>query len=239
MVGVILVRPWVRHWLEPQSDWNRVVGHLIAIQSVFYGLLVGLIAVTTFQNFERVDRTVGQEAAALGALYRDVSSYPEPSRHELQEDLRSYARFVIDEAWPMQRRGIIPEGGTRRVTAFQERLFSFQPATPAQEILHAESIRQFNVYLGFRYQRLYSVTTGLPSVMWLVVAIGAAITIALTWILSIQHLRAHLAVVGILSVFIALVVFLIAAMDHPYLGEFSISPEPFEIIYRTLVTRPT
>jgi hypothetical protein len=36
------------------------MGHLLALQAVFYGLLIGLIAVETFQSFARVDRTVGE-----------------------------------------------------------------------------------------------------------------------------------------------------------------------------------
>ena len=35
---------------------------------------------------------------------------------------------------------------------------------------------------------------------------------------------------GILAFTIGLVIFLIAAMDNTYLGEFSVSPEPFEIL---------
>jgi len=235
LLGVILVRPWVRQWLDPQPDWNRVIGHLLAFQSVFYGLLVGLIAVATFENFSDVDRTVGREAASLGSLYRDVSSYPDPMRQDLQEILREYSRYVIDEAWPLQRRGIIQEAGTARITAFQQKLLSFQPTTRAQEILHAETIHQFNVYLALSHLRLHSVTTGLPAVLWYVVIVGAILSIALTWLVSIRQLRAHLVVVGMLSLFIGLLVFLVAAMDNPYRGEFSITSEAFESIYRRLM----
>ncbi len=208
---------------------------MLAVQAVFYGLLIGLIAVATFETFTAVDRTVGREAASLGALYGDVSSYPDPIRRELQDILREYSRYTIDEAWALQRRGIIPEAGTVRMTALQQKVLSFQPATTAQEILHAETIHQFNVYLDLRYQRLHSVTTGLPAALWYVVSVGAILSIALTWLVSIQQLTAHLVVVGILSLFIGLLVFLIAAMDNPYRGEFSITPEAFEIIYRRLM----
>jgi hypothetical protein len=38
----------------------------------------------------------------LAALYRNVSTFPDPKRAELQADLREYARQVIDVAWPLQ-----------------------------------------------------------------------------------------------------------------------------------------
>ena len=36
----------------------------------------------------------------------------------------------------------------------------------------------------------------------------------------------------------ALVIFLIAAMDHPYRGDVSVSPEAFEIVQRSLLAPP-
>jgi ABC-type enterobactin transport system permease subunit len=47
-------------------------------------------------------------------------------------------------------------------------------------------------------------------------AAGAVLGIILTFFLVIDRLTVHLAVAGILSFLTALVVFLIAAMDHPY-----------------------
>jgi len=47
---------------------------------VFYGLLAGLVAVATYQNYSDVERTVSREGASLAAMYRDISSYPQPIR---------------------------------------------------------------------------------------------------------------------------------------------------------------
>jgi len=41
--------------------------------------------------------------------------------------------------------------------------------------------------------------------------------------------RFHLSMVGLLSMSIALVFYLIVAMDRPFAGEQSISPEPFQL----------
>ena len=81
---------------------------------MIYGLLLGLLAVATYQNLSDVEKTVGNEAAALGALYRDVSAYPEPARSEVQAMIRDYTRYVIDEAWPLQQKGIVPPGAVAK-----------------------------------------------------------------------------------------------------------------------------
>jgi hypothetical protein len=237
-LGIVLTRPHVRRWVEPQEDWNEVMGYVLSCHGVLYGILLGLIAVGTYQNFSDVEETASKEASSLAALDRDVSSYPEPFRGELRALLREYCRFVIEEAWPAQRRGIIPEGGTARVSAFQRKLATFEPATKGQEILHAATLHQFNIFVEFRRERLHNVTTALPSVLWYVVSVGAAIGIVLTWLFSIDRLSVHLTVAGLLSLLTGLIVFLIAAMDNPYRGDVSVSPEAFEIVQKSLIAPP-
>ncbi len=237
-LGIVLTRSRVRRWVSSQADWNDVMGYVVSGHGVLYGILLGLIAVGTQHNFSAIEKTIDDEAAALAALYQDVSNYPEAPRRELQVMLRKYCRFVIEEEWPAQRRGIINEDGTMQITAFQRKLLSFQPETKGQEILHVETIRQFNILITGRHNRLRQVTTALPAAMWYVVATGAVLGIVLTWMFSIDRLSAHLVLAGIVSMLTGLVVFLIAAMDHPYRGNVSVAPEAFEIAQKSMQAPP-
>jgi hypothetical protein len=85
-----------------------MVGFALSSFSVLYGLLVGLLAVAAYQNFSSVADIVDKEASSLGALYRDLEGYPEPTKGRLQDELRDYTRNVIDKSWPLQRLGIVP-----------------------------------------------------------------------------------------------------------------------------------
>ena len=234
-LGVVLMRSWVRRHAADQPDWNGMISTILSAYCVFYGITLALIAVSTYQNFAAADSAVAREAASLGTLYRNVSGYPEPIRGELQDILRDYSEYVIEDAWPAQQRGEIPEGGTVKVTFFQEKLLSFQPETRSEGILHAATIAQFDSFVENRRERLYRVTTGLPAALWFVVIVGAPLNAALTWLFDIKRLIVHLTVAGILSLFVALLVFLIVAMDNPFRGAVSITPEAFEIVQRSLM----
>ena len=72
---------------------------------VFYGLALALIAVNVFETYADVSKIISQEATALAVLYRDVSTYPEPIRPQLQKQVRDYVEYIIHEAWPLQQRG--------------------------------------------------------------------------------------------------------------------------------------
>jgi hypothetical protein len=233
-VGILLTHSRLRRWANSQSDWNEVIGCVVSFHGVLYGILLGLIAVSAQQNFATSDGAIDDEAAALVALYQDVLSYPEPPRSELQGILRAYCQFVIEQEWPVQRRGKIHEGGTTPLADFQRELMSFQPNGKSQEILHVEAIHQLDILIAGRQNRLRQVSTALPAPMWYVVGAGAVLGIVLTWLFYIERLIAHLVLAAIVSLLTGLVVFLIAAMDHPFRGSFSVTPEAFEIVQRSI-----
>ena len=233
-VGIVALRPLVKFLVHREPGLNEIIGDFLQYFGVIYGLLLGLLAVATYQNLAEVEKTVGHEAAALAALYRDVSAYPEPIRSELQDEIRTYTRFVIDEAWPLQRNGIVPSGAVTKAARIFESLAGFEPQSKSQEALHAVALRQFNTFFEHRRERLYSVTSGIPPVLWYTVAIGVLLNMLLLWLFDLR-LGLHLLLGGTLSFFLATMISLILLMDQPFRGEVSVSPRAFELIYDQLM----
>ena len=231
--GCIFLRPILRQFVKYTAGSNDIVGYVLSCFGVFYGLLLGLIAVTAYQNVADAGGNVTREAAALSSLYEDVSRYPDPYGQNLRWLLRDYTRYVIKYAWPLQQRGIIPEEGTIRADAFQEELLDFQPSTPAEEILHAEALRQFNHFLESRRMRLFSVRSGLPASMWYVMILGAILNLAICWLFEMRFLT-QLLLGGILAAYLGTMMFLIFDMNQPFRGDVSISAEPFELLFQRM-----
>ncbi len=148
--------------------------------------------------------------------------------------LRDYTQFVIEKAWPLQRQGIVPSGAVKQVAAIEERMAAFEPQTKSQEALHETTLRQFNTFFEYRRARLYSVTSGIPGVLWYTVAMGALLNIVLMWLFDLR-LGLHLLLGGILSFFFATMISLIVLMDHPFRGDVSVSPQAFQLIYDQLM----
>ncbi len=64
------------------------------------------------------------------------------------------------------------------------------------------------------------------------VLIGALFNGILTYLFWVENLWLHAILVAILAVFIALLIFLTAAMDNPFRGEFSVSSDAFRRSWR-------
>ena len=229
--GQLMVRRRVLPRLRVQTADSEFTGAMLQSVMVFYGLAVALIAVTVFETYSDVSKVVTEEATALNSIYRDVTSYPEPTRTELQTRLRDYTRQIIDEAWPLQQHGKVPGGGFEHMTRFQEALTKFEPATEGQKILHAETLRAYNHLIDSRRMRLDAVSTGLPVVMWAVIIIGAFISLSASFFFKVEDARLHIIEVLLLAVFVGLVIFMILSLDRPFRGDLGISSEPYQLVY--------
>jgi hypothetical protein len=227
--SIFALRPVMdRLFGDDHEQRNSLVELVLTGTGLFYGLLLGLIAAATYTTYSNAEGTVESESTTVAALYRDVSSYPEPLRDELRADLERYVDAVIEEEWPIQQQGDVPTKSIGRITEFQRKLTTFEPRTPGQEVLHAEAFSQFNKFIEDRRARLNSVSASLPSALWWVLSVGALINLLLMSMLAVRNLAAHLVISGLFAVFVAMMIFLIVAMDNPFLGEFSVAPTSFE-----------
>jgi hypothetical protein len=232
VVGLMLVRRFVLPRLLIRSADSEFSGTMVQSVMVFYGLAVALIAVGVFETYSDVSTIVSQEAAELGAMYRDASSYPEPIRPVLQKELRDYAQYVIHTAWPAQQKGQVALGGVEMLNRFQATLTGFEPTTDGQKIMHGEALRAYNQLIEARSLRLDAVVnTGLPSVLWVVVLAGAVISLIATFFFKVEDLRLHAILVTLVAAFMGLVVFMIFAFDRPFRGDLGLKPEPYQLVY--------
>ncbi len=233
-LAIVALRPFVHARLHSARSSNDLVGFTFSSFAVFYGLLLGLLAVAAYQNYANVDDGVSREAASLTTLYHMVSSYPSPMREDMQEKIGQYTQDTIERGWPLQRQGIRPAGGAQRMSLLYSTLLSFKPADRNEEIVHAETVRELNHYTELRRARLASVTTGIPAVLWYVVAIGAVISILIISFFDMELLT-HLILGGFFSLFLGITIFLVAAMDNPFRGEVSVSPDALQSAYDSLM----
>lgn len=230
VAGLFILRPFISKRVIPQAH-NDVVSYFMAGMNAIYGITLGLIAVAAWENFADLDDTVSKEAASLAALYQDARIIPNPVGDSLRVALREYTRYTIEEAWPQQRKGILPIGGTARLTVFQNILLHYEPNSKNQEIMIAEIYRQFNHLIELRRIRLQGTDTGLPASVWFVIFFGAVLNIVITWFFVTDKFRVHLLMTALFAGLLGSLFFLVAAMDNPFRGHFGVGPEAFEIIY--------
>jgi Protein of unknown function (DUF4239) len=221
------------YFLALQVNFNNAyyVAPFMQSSLLLYGLIAALTAVGAWTRYSDVSRVVSAEATAITTLWRDLGGYPEPLSGSMRDVLRGYADQVINGAWPQLRRGEIPSEGVEWMDRLQNLLYSFEPASEGQKVLHAETLRAFNGLVEQRRQRLDAARAGLPGVLWFVLLGGASAGITLGLFFLVENARFQACMLLGLAASLSMVLLVIVALDTPFTGEMSIGPDSYQLIY--------
>ena len=223
--GYFLVhRVWRRSFSEEETNVSMNVLTVIATVT---SLLLAFVALSVWESFGAAETAVVEEANSLGALARDLALFDSDQSREARRMLREYAAMVVNVEWHDMQHG---ESNIEVWKSF-DRIYlaigNLEPDTPRRSALLPEIWARTNELLDQRRTRLHASEASVPPALWAVVAIGTALTIGTTVVLS--PTRFHLWIIGLLAMSIGLVIYLVLAMDRPFAGHQSITSEPFQL----------
>jgi len=216
-------------WWRPAftDDQRSVAMTVLGVVATINSLLLAFLAVSVWESFGAAETAVVDEANTIGELARDLAIFDSAESRDARHQLRDYANMVMTIEWRDMQRG---QANLQVWNAF-DRMFSaigaIEPDTPRHSALLPEILARTNELLKQRRTRLHTSESAVPVTLWGVVLIGTALTVGTMFVLT--RTRFHLWMIGLLSMSIALVFYLIVAMDRPFAGEQSIGPEPFQL----------
>jgi hypothetical protein len=242
LVGLMLVQRLVPARIR--AEYNDVAGFVYAVLGVIYAVLLALVVIATWEEFGRARITVEAEANALAEIFWLAHQLPEPEGRELQELCRSYAEEVVNVGWPLMEQGRTPalerSDETSRawvlIDDIRASLQEIEPRTDTGVELYAEGLDQVQRLADARRTRLVQAEEGLPTVLWVVLIVGGIVVVGFAYLFGMENTGAHALMVASLAGVIALVLFTIAALDHPFSGGARIGPEAFELVLERFET---
>ncbi|WP_172979819.1 bestrophin-like domain [Agromyces agglutinans] len=232
---VIGVRPVVRRFVTETKEWDRALGHVIGTFGVFFGILLALVAVAVYENFADTRQATIEEAGDVGALYRATGGLPDDLDGSMQEVLDAYLHTVIEVDFPDQARGELPSASDTQIDEFEALLHSVEADTRGDQAEFQQALATFDDVIESRRARIDATALALPALFWLVIWVGAAVNAVLIAFIHFTNPRLHLLMAGLLALFVGLVIFVTADMDHPYAGAISVGPGAYERVLEQIV----
>jgi len=232
-LAYFFIRPFLRVFVRSQTHANELIGQALSVFAVLFGLLLGMLSISTYQSAAEVERHVLDEGANILALYHNASAYEEPFRSELKSTLREYVTYVIDDAWPLQQQGKLPQEGGARMKKIFDVIFGFSPETKVQENLQTDTVGLFAKMRDARYHRLGGLVGRIPDLMWALVWIGAISVLTLILLLDMKF-ALHILLSGFVAFFLGVVIYLLIALDNPFRGEVGVSADVFREVLSTM-----
>jgi Protein of unknown function (DUF4239) len=224
--GLILVQ-----WLVPKEvrmQHNDVAGFIYAVLGVVYAVLLGLMLVAVWEQWNAAAGRADQEASELAEVFWVADRLPGPDGPRIQELVRAYARVVVEEEWPLMRQGKSSQKAWDLLDELRSGVQDFQPSTPAQQVLYEQGLERVHELADARRDRLLEADQGLPSILWVVLIIGGVVVIGFTYLFGLDSTLTHLLMVAALALVISLVLFTVAELDFPFKGGIRIGPEAME-----------
>jgi hypothetical protein len=229
---------------ESRQRHNDVAGFIYAALGVIYAVLVALVVIAVWEEYQAASETVEQEANAVAEIFWLGHRLPEPEGTHLQELARSYAHEVVDNEWPLMEQGQAPlmvqEQGTPAgwtlIDDIRATLQEVEPRTQADAQLYAEGLDQVQRLADARRMRLVAAEEGVPGVLWAVLIFGGVAVIGFTYLFGLENTWAHRLMVVTLAAVIGLVLFTIGALEHPFSGGARIGTGAFDLILERFET---
>ncbi|HEY7387760.1 MAG TPA: hypothetical protein VH640_04585 [Bryobacteraceae bacterium] len=231
LAGLLICRRLV---LRRPHKGNDLVFNFVASAGVVYALVLGLIAVATWEKFKEVEGIVNEEAFAVNDLYIDVGGLDEQTSTVMRQQIRDYLNFVIEKEWPAQKVGTAIEGGDALARQLATNLVHAEAVSNRQSIIQAQALVELNNFLNKRRARRHAVDDALPGVLYLLVLVGAGVLIMMTYVLWTEEFGLQFLLTLALAAMISLVVLLIVAMDHPLWGQVSVSADAYRNVLQAI-----
>ncbi len=226
-IGLMLLAR--RIWgLERLKLNNEVAGFKFAVVGVFYGVLLAFVVVAVWEEYRDTEAAVRNEAKAAVDLHRVTVALPFEAGTKIRQLLVSYTDHVRRYEWPTMAHGQPSEHAAKDLDELSRAIFELEPQGYQQLMLYQAALKLLAVIADNRNERIDSADGSMSGLLWLVLIVGAAITLGYPAFFGASNLMAQTLMTAALGALVALSLLLAVAFDYPFTGGIRISPLPFE-----------
>lgn len=220
MLGPFLVRK--RYRLSVLIKNNEIAGFKFATVGVIYAVLLAFAIVAVWDKFTEAELLVMKEAGASATINR-IAGGDAPEAVATRAALRDYLLVVIEDEWPRMAKGEESFEAREKLNVLYQAAMRLVESRP--QAIGVEIMQELGAITESRRSRLHHSMGAVPAPLWVMLNVGAFITIGFTFFFGMENLRAQSLMTGALAVTIFLGLFIIVAYDHPFVGAVSVTPE--------------
>jgi hypothetical protein len=232
MIGTILLELGVRKFVSAafRRQHNDITAAIFSIIGVTYAVLLAFVAMLAWNGFNSAKAASHMEAGLVMDVAEVADGLAEPVKASLIDDMKRYTESVIAVEWPAQAKGHVERVGDKFLGDAQRLVASLKPTDQATANLQSLLLETLTRLRDARQARLMAAEPTVPGIVWFVVIVGGAITIAFGSFLGAPSVGMHLSMGCLLAVSGVLVLVLIIALSNPFRGDFRVSTAPFDYV---------
>jgi hypothetical protein len=232
LIGLFFVRKFVHH--SKLEIHNEVAGFIYAVIGVIYAVLLAFVVVTVWEQFTNTEDRVSQEVSHLIDVYRNANAFPDSVKTPIQTSISDYMQLMIDKEWDAMSKNTVSEEAKAAYLKIWDLHLKYNPTTEHEKFWYAETIKELNALADARRYRIDCIYYGVPEFMWIILFIGAFLTISFSYLFGMKNHVSQFIMVFILAGIVCLILILIDALEHPFAGLIKVSDHPFRVALEQL-----
>jgi hypothetical protein len=229
LAGSLAFMEAVNHYWpsEQRRPHNDLIGWQLSVLGTTYAVIIGFMLYTVWINFGTADLNTDSEANALVNLYRLCDGLPAQQGEKLKALTRAYGDAVVDQEWREMAVNTIPEQSREITRQMWLTLMATKGASPTELTAEDHALYELSALAGYRRIRVVQSESRLPGVLWFVLLVGGAVTVASTCMFGASNGALHVIQVGAFAALISLVLVAIADINRPFQGSVHVSDYAF------------
>ena len=227
MIAQVQIRRWVG--VETLVKNNEIAGFKFATVGVIYAVLLAFTVIVVWEKFNDAQSAVADEAGASAALFRYAQG-KEPEAVAMRTALTDYLKAAIEDDWPAMAREAESPTTVHALDSLYAAAIALERSGSRGVADMGEVFRQLDNVTAARRVRLHLSTGLVPNVIWIVLFMGALLTVGFTLFFGSENLLAQVSMTGVLSVLVTMGLVVIISIDHPFTGPVYIHPDALALV---------
>jgi Protein of unknown function (DUF4239) len=208
---------------------NEIAGFKFATVGVIYAVLLAFTVIVVWEKFNDAQSAVADEAGATASLFRYAQG-KEPEATALRTALTTYLKTAIEDDWPAMAREAESPATVHALDSVYTAAITLNRGGSRGTADMEEVFRQLDNVTAARRIRLHLATGLVPNVIWIVLFLGALLTVGFTLFFGSENLLAQVSMTGVLSVLVTMGLVVIISIDHPFTGPVYIHPDALALV---------
>lgn len=225
--GLMVFNTWNKKQKQ-ESQGNEVAGLIFGAISLIYSLILAFVIVAVWTNYDDLNQTVEKETDKLNSILAHSVTLPDSLKQPLAKVIGSYCNQVIHSEWRMQ--GTEVSHHPSAIPALRLRLLQFEPQNKLQESIYSVVEDDLSCISDLRRARLDHTRSHVPDLVWLILKAGSMMLIIFSYFLNASSEKLKRIYLFFLGSIIAMSLFLVYTLDHPFTGSAQVSKKPYETI---------
>lgn len=215
-----------RHGVDDHEPHGATAGHAGSMLSALFLLAFAIVIVVPWTSADAARQNTQTESQAIVDAYWAAAQLPAPYGAQVQASLRDYVHFVVDDEWPLMKKGRLSPEGWTRLDTLRAQVTSLDVTGAAQDA-RATLLDRLRDMAAARGQRSVDAKSAPPAGLLFLTVLAAFLVVAFPFLAGARPRGAALIPLGAMVAMLAVGLYLAFDIEHVFTGALRVKPDAY------------